>query len=268
MEVLLGLPFYPRSLEADALFAAIQAGRDADFALRIQTYQSTGTAKAFNHLWSLALAMGERGEATHFAMLHADVVPGEDWLKTLVAECERLDADMVSAVVAIKDSRGITSTGRDQVKGDPWHVRRFAMTEILGMPETFSVEDTVAAGLNPDVCPLLVNTGCWVCDLRKPLWYELDEGGNAFFFFTMRDRLQKLRDGRWSPQSDSEDWDFSRKMASRGARYFCTRKVSTQHMGAWAYRNDCEWGTWKTDEVKYDPEIYQGVAELQAVGSD
>jgi hypothetical protein len=50
----------------------------------------------FDQLWAMALNHADAGEATHFAMHHDDVGTGPDWLGVLLAELDRLDADLVS----------------------------------------------------------------------------------------------------------------------------------------------------------------------------
>lgn len=248
MKVFLGMPYYPGGVDAEALIAGLQSGSDG-FETTFCTLPSMGTAKGFNVLWAKALEAAAAGEITHFAMLHADVIPEYGWLGTLLEECERLKADMVSVVVPIKDDRGVTSCGCDWQAGDPWHVKRFTMTEIFSLPDTFSTEDTIATGLNPGKQPLLVNTGCWVADMRRPLWFETNEKNEAFFHFTLNDRIVRTGN-QWAMETESEDWFFSRRLASRGGRYFATRKVRVKHVGKWNYRNDVEWGRWQTEEVR------------------
>ena len=199
-------------------------------------------AAGFNHLYCSALNMFNAGEITHFAMLHADVEPEPYWLDILIAEMDRLGADLVSTVVPIKDERGITSTGVG-VFGVDWNpARRFTMTEIMELPETFGIEDTSY----PDHV-LLHNTGCWVADLRNPLFQEADEDGIGLVHFTIRDRIMKKGD-EWVYQVEPEDWYFSRRLYEQGARTFATRKVHVGHMGNSLYPNDRAWGTQVVDE--------------------
>jgi hypothetical protein len=95
----------------------------------------------FNHLWALALNERQRSGVDIFAMLHADIQAQAGWLDLLVGELLRLDADVISAVVPIKDSRGLTSTGFSDPE-DP-RVERLAVRELQSLPRTF---DALGAG--------------------------------------------------------------------------------------------------------------------------
>ena len=123
---------------------------------------SGGSWDNFNTLFAVALNRAARGEITHFAMLHADIAPMPGWLDVLLEECDRLDADLVSALVPLKDGRGITSSGLGRI-GDPWGgaFRRVAVRELAGLPETFDNAD-----LGYPQHPLLHNNGC--LGLRPP----------------------------------------------------------------------------------------------------
>ena len=61
---------------------------------------SVGSWDGFNSLWANALNLAAAGEATHFAMLHADVAPQEGWLDILADELDRKSAiERVRAVL-------------------------------------------------------------------------------------------------------------------------------------------------------------------------
>lgn len=175
---------------------------------------STLLNHGFDRMWSEALnARDERG-VTHFAMLHDDVCPEGVWVEDLVDELERLDADIVSAVVPIKDKRGLTSTAVSY--GDIWHRRRITMHEAMRLPETFGSEDVGGQ--------ILLNTGCWVCDLRKPWCDEINFGS--------LERIVK-KDGRRVAEVVPEDWLFSHRLHEMlgGAALYATRKVQLTHDG-------------------------------------
>src|SRR6266404_8904723 len=107
--VFLAVPCY-HGLESGAVASLIGASRRAHVTACVQPYSVLPTN--FNRLWCDALnSRGEQGW-THFAMLHSDVEAEPGWLDTLIAEQQRVQADMVSAVIAIKDGRGLTSTVR------------------------------------------------------------------------------------------------------------------------------------------------------------
>ena len=73
---------------------------------------------------------------SHWVLLHSDVVPVEEnWILTLKAEMDKVKADVLSAVLPIKDSRGLTSTAPDTHQ---WQPRRLTMKEIMDRPATFT----------------------------------------------------------------------------------------------------------------------------------
>lgn len=191
-------------------------------------------ANAFNLLWATALGARESEGVTHFAMLHADVIPQDGWLDVLHGELSRTGADLVSAVVPIKDPYGVTSTAIG-TKEDSWEPeRRLTMHEVFSLPETFSAAD---AGY-PDR-PLLVNTGCWLADIRKPAFEGL--------FFEIRDQVTRQRDetgahDEYSAWCIPEDWGFSRRLWERGGVALATRKVRLQHCGRYLFNNWRPWG--------------------------
>ena len=246
--IFLGMPHYPGNLEIGAVLSILGASGD-DFAVKFLNIGGSNTAKAFNMLWSAALNDYAEGKVQYFAMIHSDIVPKGNWIDILWKELHERKLDMISVVSPIKDDRGLTSTGCDIRRDDPWKVRRFTMSEIMRLPPTFGLEDTIAAGLNDEGMPLLVNTGCMLIDLNNPAWLEEDDEGNLKFRFTFYDRIEKNADGDWQAGSISEDWDWSRMMAARGLRYEATRKVTLSHFGRWPYKNNMAWGQWEYDQA-------------------
>lgn len=200
--------------------------------------QSSLLANGFNKLWCQALNWRKQHGIDYFAMLHADLGPSKWWVDVLIDEMERKRADVCSVVVPIKDEKGTTSTGLDvQLNHSTKAVRRLTMTEVMDIPdETFGAEDTDM----PD-CPLLVNTGCWVCDFTKP-WVEKVK-------FTITDAIGKDSQGEFAALSDPEDWGFSRQIHKLGLKAVATRKVQVNHYGGFTFTNDRPWGVWKRDET-------------------
>ena len=208
--------------------------------------------RSFNHLWAQALAARDRGHVTHFAMLHTDVAPERFWLDKLYEEMLEHNADIMAAVIPIKSPLGLTSVAVDN-RDDPWQVRRLTMTEVVEqLPETFCNEDVIKAGLNPNHNLLLQNTGCWMCDLRKPWADATDEQGYLRCYFTIHDCIRKRDDktASYFVGVQPEDWNFSRMVQTvdPAARIFGTRKVRIEHKGETGYPNHGAWGQWKTDE--------------------
>lgn len=172
-------------------------------------------ALCFNSCWVAALNARAEG-VTHFLMLHADVLPrsgATPWHQVLLAEMAETGADVLSAVVAIKNANGATSTAIDV---DQWHQRGLMLAEVAYRPETWTEPG------------LLVNTGCLLVDLRKP-WVDR-------VCFTVNDRIVQTPEG-WKAECEPEDWGFSRQARALGAAIYATRKVEVFHYGETGYPN-------------------------------
>lgn len=200
-----------------------------------------------NRLWVDAINGAKRGELTHFAMLHSDIMPSPGWVDLLLDEMEDTGADFISAVAAIKDDNGLTSCGVGDAS-EPWApFRRFTMRELFNMPETFSIKDTQ----HPSRF-LLHNSGCFIADMRSSVFRKVDQDGylKATFAFPIAARVTVS--GDFVHLRESEDWHFSRKLAEIGARTFVTRRVRTVHFGQKGFPNDFPWGKMKSDEATAD----------------
>ncbi len=239
MKVLLGVPH-----NGTVSWAAAQSAWrcSADHKVEVSNLPTSLLALGFNCLYTQALNRNEAGDGiTHFAMLHSDIAVDGYWLDTLLRIMSERDADMVSAVNSIKDDRNLTSTAI-ALPGESWRPwRRFTMTEVLDMPATFNAAEACYEG-----AVLLHNSGCWVADLRKPLFHEADEDGELRAFFTIRDRVRR-RDGQWVPEVESEDWFFSRRLHELGADTYVTREVVTHHFGLAELDNQTDRGTFSQD---------------------
>jgi len=197
---------------------------------------------AFNKLWCYALNL--RPECNNFGMCHDDVFPTPLWADVLIDERDRIGAAVCSAVVPIKDDRGLTTTAiRNAETGD---TRRLTMAEIFELPETFDLHDVKRLGIGsggpPEADLLAVNTGLWVCRLTDA-WVDHFPG------FSMTDGIKRRPDGRLAAGCISEDWQFSEWLHSRGQKVVATRKVALAHrdLAGKDYRNDHVWGEWATD---------------------
>jgi len=183
--------------------------------------------KCFNMLWQAALKDRERG-ITHFAMLHADIVPEDGWLDKMLEICETNQTDVLSTIIPLKNFSGLTSTAFEV--GEKWKCRRLTMTEVIEGPETFHSED------------LLLNTGLMVCDIRKPWANEI--------VFRFEDSIVN-----GEAVNVPEDWGFSRQVRELGGKLFATRAIKAQHFGEVDFDNYQAWGTMKTDTAYLQPAI-------------
>ena len=197
-----------------------------------------------NQLWCHALNMAKHGTITHYAQLHSDITPAPGWIDLLIDELEARGADFISATVALKDEKGLTSCGIGD-PANPWQpLRRFTVRELCKMPETFDISETPHHDKY-----LLHNSGCFVADLRNPAWRTVDTQDCLVcdFGFPIRSRLQD--DGLLVSERESEDWHFPRGMAAIGVKTLATRRVATIHFGQKGFRNDHPWGTLEHDEA-------------------
>lgn len=238
-KVFLAVPHYG-AIEGEALPDLIAPSlRIHDVSIRAQPASLLGYN--FNCLWCTALNGRKTEGYTKFAMHHADIASEIGWLDKLIAEQERVGADVLSTVVAIKDPRGLTTTGIMDA-GKP-NVRRLTMTEIMKLPVTFSAED-VEPGAGKH---LAINTGLWVCDFTKP-WVEEA-------VFTIIDWISKDDAGNFKPNVLSEDWFFSHWCQTHGVKVFATRIVPADHKGHLLYSNRYAWGDLETDKADPNPSL-------------
>jgi len=249
--VLVSIPTYLDMLNAQLIHPIIRASDRKDIAYDISRCDTSANAHGMNRLWIDALERAERGEITHFMMLHSDIVPEFNWLSKMMTIMERTGADVLSAVVPIKDSQGFTSTALDQPVSDVdpyWRVRRLTMREVYKMEPTFT---------DPN---LLLNDGLMLVNLanRSVKWDEV--------FFQFEDRIIRHH-GKRTAVCMPEDWNFSRKCRTAGAKLWATREVALNHMGPAAYPNGGPWGTAETDAIVHCPgvpgDVFTGLETVQ-----
>jgi len=231
--IILSAPGPSFSAEAERAHLHATAGHDVLF-------MNSGSSAwdGFNRHWVEALNRVPEG-VTHFAQLHSDIIPDLDppWLDVLFDELTRLDADMVSVAMPVKDGRGLVSCGIGDTI-DPWHPRKvLTLDEVCALPvDTFDAGDLGCPGW-----PLLHNTGCWIADLRRPCFHKTNADGSLAVFFDFPRRVVKdPATGQWLVGGISEDWNFSLKLFAAGARTFITRKVRAVHWGS------CPWPNYKS----------------------
>ncbi len=211
--VFVALPTYNGYHKSQALMGLLMPSVKANIHYEIGFGSLLATN--FNHL--LVGARNSQKEAgwTDWAMHHADVSVPPLWLDAMVDEKRRVGADVLSAVIAIKDERRLTSTGVVEANGT---IRRLTLKEVHRLPETFSAADTTAAGI---VGELVVNTGLLLVDFTQPWARD--------FCFSLADSIATDPDGTQRPLSLPEDWNFSHWCNEKGLRLFATRKLLVQH---------------------------------------
>lgn len=204
---------------------------------QLQHESTSAMTRNFNKL--LHDARLQKPRAQFFAMHHDDVSVPPGWVDTLIEELEKFDADVVSAVIPIKDHRGLTTTG--VFSKDGHYLRRFTMREVMQYPDTFNAETCGFAGHK-----LVINTGLFVMRMDRPWVQKL--------CFRFEDEFAKTKEpaperGDVDYLCRSEDWLFSEDLAVAGARVFATRKVPVRHWGTSPYGNDAAWGAWQQDST-------------------
>lgn len=196
----------------------------------------------FNGPWIDVLNQSKQGDGTHFAMLHSDISPDPGWLDVLMSEMEQLEADLISVIVPLKDDRGICSCGIGNPHNSWAPLKRLTMTEVMALPETINAYDLGYPGY-----ALLHNNGCWLADLRRPIFHETDREGRLLAYFNFPREVRRGPDGLFKVVGESEDWFFSRQLHYLKAKTYLTRKVILGHAGICLFPNNKVWGTNATD---------------------
>lgn len=188
----------------------------------------------FNKAWCDALNHDPRPD--YFAMCHSDISAPANWIDVMLDELEATGADFCSAVVPIKDFRGLTSTAlMDAGNGT---LRRLVAHELRSvneagerlLPDTFTGADLAKLfGMPPDAnVALCVNSGLWVCKFGA--WAE-------GICFETGDRITRdpdpthPRGERFIARVFSEDWLFSSSLVAKGIKVIATQKIPVLHFG-------------------------------------
>ncbi len=201
----------------------------------------------FNALWQYALQCGREKAISHFAMIHADITvqEAEDkkrWIDSHIDDMEAAGVSFISSPVAIKDPRGLTSTGigNPDCRWNPW--KRFTTKEIDAFPMIFNAADT---GYGDKF--LLHNHALCVWDMREPKWYETDAEGRVNILFNFEEEI-RLVDGQYCRRMESEDWAFSRLLWANNVKTAVTRRVRILHHGQVSWPNWGDGGTYQNGD--------------------
>ena len=195
-----------------------------------QKCDSSMTHWKWNAMWCHAVESRHTADkVTHFAMQHDDVFPSPMWGTILLKELERVGADILGAVVPIKDSRGVSSTCVRNTRNGA--TRRITMKEIFDLPETFCLKDVQDLGIKacewsrPEDEIMGINLGLWICRIKGAHWVQPPH----FTGFRMQNMILKGEDGKLTPVTISEDWIFSEEAHRWGLKTYATRKVPLGH---------------------------------------
>lgn len=202
----------------DALLKAQRSARIVGFA----NWKAVGSliTLGFNLCWCWGLN-ARRDGLTHLLIIHSDIMPeASNWLDILIDEFWASGADVLSAIVPIKDARGLTSTAFDMP--NIWRPRRLTQAEAHSLPVTWTAHN------------LLLNDGLMLVDFTQP-WVEK-------ITFHIRDEIRRNDDGLWQAYVQSEDWVLSRQLRELKVKQYATRAVNLLHHGTMAYPSREVWG--------------------------
>ena len=199
--------------------------------------------------WDEAAGMVGPGPLTDWIMVHSDVAPialdskPMRWIQDAVEERRRAKADVLSAVIPLKDDSGKTSTA--VMNWQTKNMRPLCLEECLppNVPETFSIA-SLAHG-NEDVrrnggdC-LLINTGYWIADLAGAWTRRI--------CFRIYDTIIMGDDGYDEAQAVGEDYLFSMDLYRLGLRVCATTKFTCNHAGTWKWPNYVAYGKGERDK--------------------
>jgi GT2 family glycosyltransferase len=204
-----------------------------------------------NILWAMALNAYEAKQADWFALIHSDVQPEPFWIDRLIAEADAHRADLMSAVIAIKNDRGLTSTAISDPNDDGGKFIRLTTSQVRhpSFPVTFDGDLAVQALRSlpanlrleaPTGARLLCNTGCIVCRLGP--WCDPRK-----VYFDEVTRFERINN-QWKPFIRSEDWFFTGQAVAAGAKLMATTTLKVSHLGLTSFPNDQAWGSPLDDE--------------------
>ena len=210
------VPTYQGQADFDMALRCL-TGTDGRADLHVGKVTYSHPEHAFNELWVQALNRRVPYDLTHFAMLHTDVVPEPYWLDKLLAILEEHDADMVSVVIPLKDTSGLTSTATDEAAALDGPKRRpdnLTLRQAHRLPETFGAEAFPGR-------VLLCNTGCFVC--------RFDRDWNAKVYAKASTWIGRHSQGGFAAFLYPSDWDWSLQLAKLGCKVLATRAVECYH---------------------------------------
>ncbi len=228
--------------------------------IRVSMNDAGGPEVLCNHnvLWSMAIDRYEAGEIDAFALIHADIGAEPGWLDVLNEEREKVGADVISAVVPIKDDRGLTSTSVDDT-GDDWLWRRLTFTNIHAMPKTFTDAD-VGGPLCLNTGLMLVKFGPWCLKESSPGYLDIR--------FRFEHAIRKESNGKRRVLFKPDDWLLSRQFREAGLKLAATRQVCLNHCGGdFQWNNQAEPYGWPED-IQNGPNAPHKIAEAKGFTLD
>ncbi len=252
--VLFTIPTYLYQCHSGLLGSMAQITKNHQ--VQYSTVDSSAQCVVMNAVLIQALEAYEQDKLDWLLIWHSDIVPEPWFLDKMLDIAEEKKADLLAAVVPIKDEKGLTSTALDEPVGEvpqEWRVRRLTMSEVLGkepvngqkLEKTFTLPN------------LLLNTGLLLIRMSAPFVDKIR--------FHFDDQIIRVN-GRRRAVVMPEDWNFSRDARKLGCTsIWATTEVRLEHKGQATYPNYQAWG-WKTDaEPKYDKDITEAAAAADKI---
>ncbi len=250
MTTLVGIPTYDDTLRSGLALSLLTEMRLPDCpAYTVACKQASLLALAHNEL--LCIALNNRPEIDKLLIVHNDILPDHGYLAQMHKDMRQSGADVLGAVIPIKDSKGLTSTALLPRLGDEHDMqgrkefrrRRLTIKEAARLPDIFDAHDLNHLFGEETTEPiLLVNTGMLLIDVTKPFVEKVH--------FEINDEIFRHDDsGQFYADVEPEDWFFSRQCAARGARICVTRRVHLRHVGRANFPNTGDWGEWDNDQT-------------------
>lgn len=235
MRVYLSLPSYDQRYWGNTMMSVLCAGQVPDCPSLLLPGNGKPTQhelipdpisgsllpRVFNESLGKAVCRG----CDWFVMLHADVSAEPGWLTKMLTVAYRTGADVLSAVVARKDDREISSTGIHTPAEEYRSLTLRECHEQCG--QAFDVDDPYLR--QQGATTLLLNTGLLCMRLGRP-WLKRWHG------FQIRSRIVW---GEKQTRIDTvgEDWDMSEQLAALGCKLMATTCCQTHHWGAQVYES-------------------------------
>lgn len=243
--VFLGLPTYNGEFRKEASKSA-QVGSNR-FQVLTDIEQWSALPYCFNQIWCKVLNLREKYNIQYFAMLHSDIEVEDYWVDKLVKILETQNLDLVGVVSAIKDSRGLTSTGLIDFQSGKCN-KRLTLKEIAVIKKTvkvFDIWNLRELGFASHQEVLGVNTGCFVMRVDQRVTQKFN---GEYLSFKFKDWVEyREEEGVFVPQFIPEDWDWSLQLSKRGYRIAATAGLRLDHYGLAKYSNQGDNGLEEDD---------------------
>lgn len=245
MKVMIGIPMHQGTITAQTMQSVMIAASKQN-KMQFQLLGLSLLAKNFNLLFINAIKLG----FDFFILHHADIgVVGRltradnlSWLDTMVNRVQQYKLAALSVVSPIKSDNGLTSSGLEMVKDDPWSLRRVTMKELDRLPTQIITRGDMCKVFDADcntAGALLINTGVLIMDIRDRggVWREKQWPG-----FGIYDEISWNTKGIPESFTIPEDWAASSWMHNNNVPYACTKEILITHIGSKNYLNHGNWG--------------------------